>query len=189
MWKFPFNPEIAVNAMLYLCNKAQEKGVEYSFMQIAKLLFYCDKYHLKRYGRPITGDTYMSMEHGPNPSAIYAYLKNVRRQPGQKDALIRVELRENLPHNPAPYVIPLKIYDESVFSESDLEILAEVFAGLGGKSARDLRDMSHKEKAWKKADFEMDYEDFLDDEDQTIKDYINETESDWEKITDLQYNL
>ena len=38
--------------------------------KIAKLLFFADKRHLVQYGRPITGDWYAALQHGPLPSNI-----------------------------------------------------------------------------------------------------------------------
>lgn len=151
-------------------------------MQIAKLLYFADKLHLKRYGRPITGDTYIKMEHGPNPSSIYDYLKDVRARRDLQDGLIRVEEEPNPPHAPRPYVAPLHEPDLSVFSDSDLEILEETFSQYGLQSAKRLRDLSHEEKAWKEAEMEMAYEDFLDPEDEAMARYIQETQEAWASV-------
>ena len=186
MWQFPYKPEVAVNALLYLCQKAGESGRKLSFMQIAKLLFYSDKLHLKRYGRPITGDTYIKMEHGPNPSSIYDYLKDVRSRPGLADEFIRVELEPNTPHAPIPYIQPLQEADWGVFSDSDREVLDEIFAQYGDKTGTQLRDLSHGEKAWKEAEMEMAYEDFLDSEDEPMARYIQETQEAWAGLESFQ---
>lgn len=183
MWKFPYKAEIAINAVLFFCNKAKETNLSLSFMQIAKLIFYADKFHLKKYGRPITGDTYIKMEHGPNPSAIYDYLKEVRARKDQRNSFFQVILEKSgHSNNPIPFVSPLRKADRKVFSESDLEILDMVFSRYGTKSAKELRDLSHKEKAWKNADIEMCYEDFLDAEDTAIKKYLQETQEDWARL-------
>jgi len=185
MWEFPYKPDIAINSLLFLCNRAKEKERILSFMQVVKLLFYCDKIHLKKYGRPITGDNYIAMRDGPNPSSIYDYLKSVRFRPGRKDHHIQVELQPNPPYSDIPNVIPLRQYDPNVFSETDKEVLEEVFSLHGHKSAKELRDMSHKEKAWEAAEFEMKYEDFLDDNDNEMRNYIEEIQSDWKKLNHL----
>jgi hypothetical protein len=38
-------------------------------MKALKLIFLADRYHLCRYGRLITNDSYVAMKHGPVPSA------------------------------------------------------------------------------------------------------------------------
>ncbi|MFQ5451327.1 MAG: Panacea domain-containing protein [Nitrospinaceae bacterium] len=177
---------MAVNSLLYLCQKAKENGQKFSFMQIAKLLFYADKLHLKRYGRPITGDTYIKMDHGPNPSAVYDYLKDVRTRLDLRDEFIKVELEPNPPHAPKPFIIPLREADLGVFSDSDREVLEEVFSQYGAKTAKQLRDLSHHEKAWQEAELEMAYEDFLDPEDEAMANYIQETQDAWAGLESLQ---
>lgn len=42
---------------------------------IVKALFLADRSHLNRYGRPITFDNYIALEHGPVPSLAYDALK------------------------------------------------------------------------------------------------------------------
>ncbi len=179
MWKFPYKPEIAINAVLFLCQKAKENGEVLSFMQIAKLLFFADKRHLKKYGRPIIGDAYIKMDHGPNPSAVYDYLKDVRARGEEGDEFIYVESKANPPHAAKPFVHPKKEADCKVFSGSDLEILVEVFDLYGRKSAAELRRVSHQERAWTDADMEMAYEDFLDPDDEKMRNYIQESQDDW----------
>ena len=51
-----------------------------SIHKLAKILYFADKYHLAKYGRMITGETYIAMKYGPVPSFtydIYKYLKGV----------------------------------------------------------------------------------------------------------------
>jgi len=183
MWLFPYKPEVAVNALLYLCHKAEEAGRRLSFMQVAKLLFYADKMHLRQYGRPITGDTYIKMEHGPTPSSVYDYLKDIRSRHSLKDEFIQVNLEPNPPHAPTPYISSLREPDKNVFSESDLEILEEVYSQYGGLTAKQLRDQSHREKAWQEAEMEMAYEDFLDlEEDEKMRQHIQESQEAWDGL-------
>ena len=185
MWKFECNLEAAVHAMLFFCNKAKLEDKKLSFMQIAKLLYYADKTHLKKYGRPITGDTYIAMQHGPNPSTLYDYLKSVRSDPGQKNHYIEVELVSSHSPNPTPFIIPLVEPLMEIFSESDKEVLEEIYCQHGHKSASQLRNESHEEKAYKNADFEMSFEDFLDEGDQEMKSYIEESQADWNKVSHI----
>ena len=46
-----------------------QRGVtDLTKLKAAKLLFFADKLHLNRYGRPILGDCYFCLDHGPVPS-------------------------------------------------------------------------------------------------------------------------
>ncbi|OQY45782.1 MAG: hypothetical protein B6240_08350 [Desulfobacteraceae bacterium 4572_87] len=48
------------------------------FHKVFKILFFADQKHLSRYGRPVVGDYYVAMRHGPVPSRIYDILKSIR---------------------------------------------------------------------------------------------------------------
>src|SRR5262245_62889630 len=41
---------------------------------IGKIFYFADKAHFLDWGRPISGDRYVAMEHGPVPSNIYDLL-------------------------------------------------------------------------------------------------------------------
>lgn len=55
----------------------EEMG-EADFHKIFKILYFADRYHLAHYGRAITNDNYVAMEHGPVPSFVYDVFKAVR---------------------------------------------------------------------------------------------------------------
>lgn len=46
--------------------------------KLCKILFFADQMHLRKYGRSITGDTYIAMHNGPVPSCVYDIFKAVR---------------------------------------------------------------------------------------------------------------
>ena len=47
---------------------AIENGGEIEKLHALKLIFFADRYHLRKYGRPITNDQYWAMRLGPVPS-------------------------------------------------------------------------------------------------------------------------
>src|SRR5437899_12988053 len=79
---FTFDVEKASAALLYLASRdlpAFDKG------KACKLLFLADKLHLVRYGRPITGDHYWALEHGPVPSTVLNLINDVeKKQPSNR---------------------------------------------------------------------------------------------------------
>lgn len=50
-----FNSEKSLQAVLYIANRVERKD----FHKIFKVLYFADREHLIKYGRPITGDTYI----------------------------------------------------------------------------------------------------------------------------------
>jgi uncharacterized phage-associated protein len=60
--RFHYDQDKVMNALAFF----SRKGVaDLDQMKSSKLLFLADRAHLLRYGRTITGDTYVCMEHGP----------------------------------------------------------------------------------------------------------------------------
>lgn len=62
-----FDANKSLQAVLYVVNRLKRRD----FHKIFKVLYFADRTHLIKYGRPITGDTYIAMEYGPVPSMIY----------------------------------------------------------------------------------------------------------------------
>ncbi len=46
--------------------------------KLCKILYFADQRHLSKYGRSITGDTYIAMQFGPVPSCVDDILKALR---------------------------------------------------------------------------------------------------------------
>ena len=115
-------------------------------MKISKLMYYADKLHLNRFGRPISGDAYIRMKFGPVPSMGLnlmrhtAYFEDTSELFDQKITVKGLE------------VTPRQEVDISVFSRSDLDAMDEVMKNFGAISASFLSDLSHGEDAWNKAE-------------------------------------
>lgn len=72
---FRFNPNRAAEAIDFLARA--RPGLTQYF--VGKLLYMADKAHLLDWGRPITFDRYVAMEHGPVPSAVRNMLQSAAR--------------------------------------------------------------------------------------------------------------
>ncbi|HSR52065.1 MAG TPA: Panacea domain-containing protein [Acidobacteriota bacterium] len=130
-----------------------------STLEVSKVLFYADKYHLTRYGRPVTGDAYVAMLNGPVPSSGYDWLKNAAnaarsrlRLAGDKrlDLLleaVRVEPEKSYATFSAPHFTMT-----DWLSDSDREALDNGLEECRGLSMGQLIDKSHQEEAWQRAD-------------------------------------
>jgi len=145
---FEFEPEklVATVAMF-----AGAELSELTTLKIAKLLYFADKRHLLRYGRPITGDTYFGMENGPVPSMAYDVLKGAT---GREDSGIWADIRPlfesfievAMPSSGYPVFHAKCKANTEVFSKSDLAVLREVITELGQKSASELWTLAHAER-------------------------------------------
>lgn len=71
---FQIDIEKAKAVVLYIAGKLGETD----FHRVFKILYFAEKEHLVKYGRPIVGDTYYAMKNGPVPSFIYDALKFAR---------------------------------------------------------------------------------------------------------------
>jgi uncharacterized phage-associated protein len=153
--KFKINPQKALEAILLLAEK--KPGI--TFHTLLKVLYYADKKHLNKYGRPVIGDGYCALEFGPVGSFVYDLLKC------EPIAL------EALQCDTPPFEIRKKyrVYgtrkaDKSVFSASDLEAIKEAYRENHALGFGALTDKTHREKAWLEASTNgpMLYEDMLE---------------------------
>ena len=75
MSKFRFDLNKSINAALFVLN---EMGGICDFHKVFKTLYFADKNHLSKFGRPITGDWYVAMKNGPVPSNLYDIFKAIK---------------------------------------------------------------------------------------------------------------
>lgn len=147
---FQFKEEKLVQALALL----SLRGVsDLTKLKASKLLYFADKIHLNRYGRPITGDSYACMDRGPVPS-ISLNEMNEAIQPEESDnepALLKVLEVHRDTKFPTFSLKDRNLFDPETFSRSELEVLEEVADYYGRKTAGQLIDLSHKESAWTRA--------------------------------------
>ncbi len=138
--RFGFNSEKFVNAVAYLAQACPQS----TKLTICKQLYFADKEHLIRYGRPILGDLYYKLDHGPIPSVGLKMLRQ-KASAGQNALLEKhITVIGNAVHPKLPA-------NRKVFSKSDLTVLDWVIEKYGKMSARNLRNKTHGEKSWKAA--------------------------------------
>jgi hypothetical protein len=70
---FRFDPEKGLEVLLYIASRLRE-----DYYRVLKTLYFADKYHLERYGRPICGDHYIAMKSGVVPSGLYDFVTDVK---------------------------------------------------------------------------------------------------------------
>lgn len=115
-------------------------------MKALKLIFFADRYHIRKYSSTITNDEYFAMERGPVASGV----KDIAEKSGflgeeeieYSDKFIRPHGNFN--------IRSISAVEESVFSESELEALEFSFAAFGEEGPFIISDITHKYPEWKK---------------------------------------
>lgn len=140
-------------------------------MAALKLVFFADRYHLRKYGRPITGDCYLAMNYGPVPSGTkdLAYLSEFLSYHERSYAETYLQHSTVDTHSFESKAEP----ETSVFSQTDIEALTFAWSQFGKFEPFTLAEITHGYPEWKrhKAALEstettrvpMHYVDFLDD--------------------------
>ena len=141
---FKFDPEKAVEVILYLANRAPKRDIYH----VLKLLYFADKAHLERNGRFICGDSYVAMKSGPVPSGTYDIIKDIR---GNGIHSFAEHARHAFAVKDTHEISPLRDADPAFFSESDIECLDESIKTYGPLSGTELKKRSHDD-AYKAAD-------------------------------------
>jgi uncharacterized phage-associated protein len=141
-----FKPNVAkaVEVILWFCHRKGDRINKYNLL---KALYYAEKEHLNRYGRPIIGDTYYAMEYGTVPSLTRDLIEQNRLRMACEGITL---LPFHLDAKDSNFVIAKrKAVREELFSKSDLRCLEEAYREYGTLSFSKLRDLNHDEKAWK----------------------------------------
>lgn len=136
-----FDERRAAQAASYLLFRS---GGSMPLLKLIKLIYLAERLSLQRYGEPLTGDKLVSMDHGPVLSRVYNHMNgSVRSAPGGWDSWISdraghmVALREpNSINDPSEDLLAL--------SDSDLEVLAEVWGEFGHWDRWDLVRYTHE---------------------------------------------
>lgn len=148
---------------------AQKKGGKINKMKAIKLIYFADRLHLRKYGRPIVGDEYWAMKHGPVGTrtlnvAELSLIPNVALRYARKYLKVADDKKQTF--------ASLQPTDIDLFSQTDIECLEEVYNALSDKDQFELRDITHLMPDWKKHEKElgtakkrvrMDYKDFFAD--------------------------
>jgi len=162
MFEFITDKDKAVHAALYVLQQVGSAD----YHKVFKILYFAEQYHLKSYGRPLTGDAYQAMKYGPVPSFLYDVFKAAEKgtspfgEATERSGAFSVTREGN-----TPIVKALMEPDMDELSESDLEVLGLSIEENSGLKFEELVKKSH-DTAWDKAekteDIEMSYLDIAE---------------------------
>ncbi len=159
--QFNVNPQKIVEIILWFANKKPK----IRFHALLKFLFFADIYHINKYGRPVSGDTYVAMQYGPVASLTYDILK--------KESLA-IELFESadclaFDIDKDNSITAKREATVDKLSDSDVEALEYAFKKYAEENFRSLTDITHSHLAWTKAREQggnnptIEFEDMIDD--------------------------
>ena len=142
--EFVLNGRKAIHAILYIIQQHKGKINQYNLL---KIIFEADKYHLNKYGRPVTGDIYRNMSFGTVPDAIYNTLKgrrNLRRylkQMGMKELPYKYNKNTHMVSSSVPP-------NHGFFVRTTVEALKHGIKKYGDLGFDEVKEENHKEKCW-----------------------------------------
>ncbi len=168
---------------------ATREGGKINKMKALKLIFLADRYHIRKYGRLITNDSYVAMSYGPVPSVIkdIAETNDYLDEDAKGYAALYIKpVSNNL------FLTSLKKIDMSIFSDSDLEALQFTWDVFGKYDQFQLAEITHSYPEWVKhkkhvathSCFPMDILDFLKDPTEKVDPNLKLKDKD-HKIFDL----
>lgn len=163
---FPFSHRKATQALNFF---AQQAGGTIHKLKALKLVYFADRYHLRRFGRPITGDEYLAMPYGPVASSVKD-LAEMGEFLSEEERSYGSQFIQPIEGHAYRSVAPV---EERAFSESDRIALAWAWETFGRMERFALAKHTHLYPEWRRhaAALEdgretrvpMSYRDFLDD--------------------------
>lgn len=142
--RFETNHEKATQSLNYL---AVQAGGSINKLKALKLIFFADRYHLRKHGRPIIGDAYWAMTYGPVASMAKDLAESYPVLDGCEQSYAARYLR---PTEDRLTIFSTAEVDEDVFSDSDIEALEFAWEQFGHLPQFKLAALSHAYPEWKK---------------------------------------
>jgi uncharacterized phage-associated protein len=133
----PFNERKATEAAAFLLKR---RSGTMSYLKLIKLLYLADREALLRWGRPISTDRYVSMDHGPALSRVRDLITEQSEEPSFWMAAI------SEPHD---FNVTLKEQIEpEELSDAEIELLEEIFFRYGALGRWELVELTHDLPEW-----------------------------------------
>ena len=113
------------------------RGGPMSYLKLIKLLYIIDREALLRWGRPLTGDRYVSMDHGP---VLSQTLNLITEEPRPDEHTFWAE------HISQPENFEVRLKNPAAsdeLSEAELQLIDEIFGRYGRMKRWDLVDLVH----------------------------------------------
>ena len=133
-----FNEQKSTEAASLLLNL---KGGRSDYWWIIKMLYLVDREALKRWERPITYDSYVSLPYGPVVISIYNIVKKNLPSPLWKQYIITLPGAKEVMLNGSPAKI-------RKLSKAEVDLINQIFKEFGGLSGPELVEYTHTLPEW-----------------------------------------
>lgn len=133
---------VVLESLYYLAKKL-DRPIEK--LAAVKLLFFADRFHLRKYGRLITEDTYYALPHGPVASNSLNIINEVLTN--ENAGVDKVYLTRESEKSFSAYS---EEYDLEYLSDTDKEALDFAAEHFGQMTAWGLRELTHDYPEWKR---------------------------------------
>lgn len=137
------NTKKIIQALTYLASK--QPGKKLGFMKAYKLLWLADRYHLRQYGRTISGDSYYALQYGMVPTDAKHLLDGEGTILDTPENYMTKYIKILADH----HFKAIQEADIMEFSVSDQEVLDKIHEVYGKKNANQLSTISHGFPEWK----------------------------------------
>lgn len=141
---FEFDYKKATQAINYF---TREEGGQIDKLKLIKLIYFADRYHLRRYGRPIVNDTYFAMRLGPVGSSakdIIDFSAFLDREELDYASKYLARGKQN------NTIVSILNVDSDIFSKSEIESLKFSYNNFGKHSSINLVNLVHLYPEWYK---------------------------------------
>lgn len=162
-----FSYKKATQSLAFFSQKEIENTLDK--LKALKLIYFADRYHLRKFGRTITNDEYYAMDYGPVASGTKDILEMSTFLDRHENDYASKFLEPQKANKNIKAINPV---DYSELSVSEIEALNFVWDKLGSRDNFYLVDLTHQYPEWKKHEeqlkrgitrIKMDLTDFFDD--------------------------
>lgn len=142
--EFGFNPLKAVQVAAMFLNL---HGGEMKFLTLLKLMYKADRVAFEKIDKPITGDTYVSMDKGPVLSAVYDFIKDNQKY---QNTEIWKEYISTRSDSSSYEVKLLRNPGTDELSAEEEEIIEDAHEAWGRLDRFSIVELTHDFPEWKK---------------------------------------
>lgn len=139
-----------------ICSGEKKYKKRYDKISLLKLVFFADRFHLRKYSKSISQDKYVAMQRGPVPLGVKELLENNSSYKGNTDPLfIREQDRLFRSNN--------ENVDFNMLSETNVEALDFSLNHFGCLEQEELVEKTHQYPEWKRFEKKISNEQDLQD--------------------------
>lgn len=131
-----------IQALAYIAYQQADHKI--NSMKAYKLLWLADRYHLRQFGRTITGDTFFALPHGVVPSDAKNVVEHQSTHIPNDEEYVAKYIKRISKYSFQAVTEP----DVMEFSDSDQEALDKVLNAYGNLDQYQLEELSHTFPEW-----------------------------------------